>query len=52
MNADENPADDALVSQLRLIEDQPLDARATAYAALHDSLRDRLEGGDVPRTQG
>ncbi|WP_170061965.1 hypothetical protein [Compostimonas suwonensis] len=39
--------DDALVSRLRLIEDQPLDQRADAYVHVHDELRARLEGGDV-----
>lgn len=40
---------DGLLSRLRVIEDQPLEQRATAYAQLHDQLRDRLEGGDAPR---
>lgn len=39
--------DDALLSRLRLIEDQPLDARAAAFAQIHDELRARLEGGDA-----
>ncbi len=39
--------DDALVSQLRLVEDQPLDERARAYLQLHEELRTRLEGGDA-----
>lgn len=34
---------DALWSRLRLIEGQPLDARADAYAALHDDLARRLD---------
>ncbi|GAA5152446.1 hypothetical protein GCM10025768_20480 [Microbacterium pseudoresistens] len=38
---------DGLWSRLRLIEGQPLDARAEAYAALHDDLARRLES--VPR---
>ncbi len=42
--------DDALVSQLAVIEDLPLEARAAAYVQLHDELLDRLEGGDVPRS--
>jgi hypothetical protein len=49
-NADESGLDDALVSRLTLIEDQPLESRAAAYAQLHDQLRDRLEGGDQPRS--
>jgi hypothetical protein len=50
--ADENQpgADsaDGLVDRIRLIEDQPLDSRADAYAGLHDELRRVLEGGDRP----
>lgn len=42
--------DDALMPRLRVIEDQPLPARAEAYAQVHDELRQLLEGGDVPRT--
>ena len=38
---------DALLSQLRLVEDQPLDERARAYGHLHEELRARLEGGDA-----
>ncbi|MFF1877965.1 hypothetical protein [Leifsonia sp. NPDC058230] len=43
------PGDDALVPRLNLIEDQPLAARAEAYAQVHDELREQLEGGDVQR---
>lgn len=39
----------ALVSRLRVIEDQPLADRAAALAQLHDELRARLESGDTPR---
>lgn len=39
----------ALVSRLRLIEDQPLADRAAALAQVHDELRARLESGDSPR---
>ena len=39
----------ALVSRLRLIEDQPLADRAAALAQVHDELRARLESGDAPR---
>ncbi|GGE91304.1 hypothetical protein [Mycetocola zhadangensis] len=44
----ENPqlTDDALVPRLHLIEDQPLEARADAYAQLHEELRAQLEVGD------
>ena len=37
---------DALLGRRRLIEDQPLDSRAAAFAQLHDELHHRLEGGD------
>lgn len=37
---------DALLSRLRLIEDQPLESRAPAFTQLHDELRAALEGGD------
>ncbi len=51
-----SPADDdetgALLSRLRLIEDQPLADRAEALSQLHDELRMRLESGDAPRTHG
>lgn len=36
---------DGLWSRLRLIEGQPLPARADAYSALHDDLARRLESG-------
>ncbi|MFT4029430.1 MAG: hypothetical protein QM675_06100 [Protaetiibacter sp.] len=39
----------ALLSRLRVIEDQPLEHRAAALAQLHDELRSRLEAGDAPR---
>lgn len=35
-----------LVSRLRVIEDQPLDARAGAYGRLYEELQSRLEGSD------
>ncbi|WP_460800149.1 hypothetical protein [Microbacterium sp. GXF0217] len=36
---------DGLWSRLRLIEGQPLAARADAYAGLHDELSRRLDSG-------
>jgi len=39
-------SDDALVSRLRLIEDQALATRAEAYALVHDELRDALDAAD------
>ena len=43
---------DALLSRLRVIEDQPLEARAAAFTQLHDELQHRLEGGDVSGSHG
>jgi len=43
---------DALVSRLRVIEDQPLDQRATAFTQVHDQLQARLAGGDTPAVHG
>ena len=45
--SDEEPS--ALLSRLRVIEDQPLDTRAEALAQLHDELRAQLEAGDATR---
>lgn len=39
---------DALLSRLRVIEDQPLDQRAAAFVQVHDELRKALEGADAP----
>jgi hypothetical protein len=43
---DDSDGDSALVSRLRVIEEQPLAQRAQAYAQVHDGLLARLEGGD------
>ncbi|MGK2938215.1 MAG: hypothetical protein ACSLFR_10500 [Solirubrobacteraceae bacterium] len=43
---DDDVETDALLPRLRLIEDQPLESRAAAYAQLHDELQHILEGGD------
>jgi hypothetical protein len=43
-------SDPGLVSRLRVIEAQPLAARAEAYAGLHDELTRRLDSG-VPRAE-
>ncbi|MCW4384156.1 hypothetical protein OH146_00020 [Salinibacterium sp. SYSU T00001] len=40
-------ADDALLSRLRVIEDQPLERRAEAFVHLHDELRAALEAGEA-----
>ncbi|HEU0205141.1 MAG TPA: hypothetical protein VFQ74_00405 [Pseudolysinimonas sp.] len=44
---DEEPS--ALLSRLRVIEDQPLETRAESLAQLHDELRAQLEAGDAAR---
>lgn len=51
---DEGQSDEsnALLSRLRLIEDQPLDTRAAAFAQVHDRLQARLEGSDTPLITG
>ncbi|MFC0682085.1 hypothetical protein ACFFGH_29995 [Lysobacter korlensis] len=46
--SDRQGSTDGLLDRIRLIEDQPLDSRAGAYASLHDELRRVLEGGDRP----
>ena len=43
---DDEAETDALLSRLQLIEEQSLEARAAAYAQLHDELQHILEGGD------
>ena len=45
-NAEPVAETDALLSRLRVIEDQPLETRAAAFTQLHDELQSRLEGGD------
>jgi len=45
---DDEPS--ALLSRLRVIEDQPLETRAESLAQLHDELRAQLEAGDAART--
>jgi hypothetical protein len=42
---DEEPS--ALVTRLRVIEDQPLETRAEALAQVHEELRAMLEAGDA-----
>ena len=48
---DEQPGRDdepsALVTRLRVIEDQPLETRAEALAQVHEELRAMLEAGDA-----
>lgn len=42
----------ALLSRLRVIEDQPLDQRAAAFAQVHDELQTALEGGNTSVRHG
>lgn len=43
---------DALLDRLRLIEDQPLESRAAAFAQVHDQLQAALERGDAHSSRG
>lgn len=45
---DEEPR--ALLTRLRVIEDQPLESRAEALAQVYDELRAQLESGDGARS--
>jgi hypothetical protein len=38
-----------LLSRLRLIEDQPLESRAEAFAQIHEQLQSALESSDQLR---
>jgi hypothetical protein len=40
-----------LDARVAAVEALPIEDRAAAYTQLHDSLRDHLEGGDVPRSK-
>jgi len=39
--------DDALLSRLKVIEDQPLETRAEHLAQIYEELRATLESGDA-----
>ncbi|MGN6429068.1 hypothetical protein [uncultured Leifsonia sp.] len=49
VGGDADGADEGLLPRLEVIEEQPLAARAEAYAQLHAELSARLEGSDAPR---
>ncbi|MDJ0334850.1 hypothetical protein QMG83_06400 [Salinibacterium sp. G-O1] len=49
---DDNLESNSLMSQLKVIEDQPLESRAAAFVQVHDRLQRRLEGGDSPASHG
>jgi hypothetical protein len=51
MSDTSTPADDELLSRLRVIEDQPLETRAEAFAHIHEELQAALENADTPRAQ-
>ena len=42
-DAEQSHETDALLSRLRLIEDQPLEQRAAAYTQVHDELQHALD---------
>ena len=46
---DDSAEPNALLSRLRVIEQQPLESRADALAQLHDQLKAELEAGDPAR---
>ena len=46
------PTRKRLLSRLRLIEDQPLETRAVAFAQVHDELKAVLDAGDSSRSHG
>ncbi|MDQ1551847.1 MAG: hypothetical protein QOD50_1269 [Actinomycetota bacterium] len=46
-NRDSSEETNALLSRLRLIEDQPLETRAVAFAQIHEELQSRLDSGDA-----
>ena len=48
LSGEDAPGTDALLPRLRVIEDQPLDRRASSFAQIHDELQSALEGGDAP----
>lgn len=46
--SDETEATDDLIPRLAVIDDQPLESRAVAFAQIHDELRAVLDGGRPP----
>ena len=46
--SEDNDTVDGLISRLTVIDQQPLDRRATAFAQLHDELRAVLDGSGDP----
>jgi hypothetical protein len=46
-NSETGSDTNALLSRLRLIEDQPLESRSVAFAQIHEELQSRLDSGDA-----
>jgi hypothetical protein len=46
-NSETDSDTNALLSRLRLIEDQPLESRAVSFAQIHEELQSRLDSGDA-----
>jgi hypothetical protein len=42
----------SLVPRLKVIEEQPLEQRAAAFAQIHDRLQQTLEGSDLGGARG
>jgi hypothetical protein len=46
--SEENDVVDGLISRLTVIDHQPLEGRAVAFAQIHDELRAVLDGSTGP----
>jgi hypothetical protein len=51
MSDESESSENELLSRLRVIEDQPLETRAAAFAQIHEELQSALENADSPRPQ-
>ena len=51
MSDEPETSENELLSRLRVIEDQPLESRAAAFAQIHEELQSALENADSPRPQ-
>jgi hypothetical protein len=51
MSDESETSENELLSRLRVIEDQPLETRAAAFAQIHEELQSALENADSPRPQ-
>jgi hypothetical protein len=52
MDAAQDTDPEEMLSRLSLIEDQPLETRAVAFAQVHDELKAVLDAGDSSRSHG